>query len=925
MGPLLVFIFVGMLLGALMLELPGVVLGAVIGYLLAQLGRQSADIKALRTDLDALRQRSTASPAAVQPPPQAAETSPADTEQPLPQGTDDAPLEWDFDPQPAQSASAASMAPQPRPEPATAWAASQTTATAAPASVEPSNDLGSRIEGWIRRFLTEGNPIVRIGMVVMFFGLGFLIKYVSSQGLFPIEMRLASVAVVACILLAIGWRTRHKPGGYGLVLQGGGIATLYLTVFAATKLFPLLPSGTAFALMFLIVMLGALMAVLQNAQVLALMATSGGFMAPVLTSDGGGSHVTLFSFYLLLNLGVLSIAWFKRWRLLNWVGFVFTFGITSAWAALKFQPDWYLSSQLFLIGFFLQYLLVSLLFSLRQPPQLRGLVDATLVFGLPIIGFGIQSILLEGNEYALATSAALLATLYWGLALWLWRSHQPALRLLTQAFMAIGLMFATLAIPLALDAQWTSASWALEAAGLIWIGLRQQHRLPRLAGYLLYLAACLSLFWNNSLSTGELPLVQGDFLGLLILSIAALSIALMLETLPKHSLNSEKGFELAALIIGWSWWILALLNEVDAHLARSYFYSAMVLAVTLSTLGLLLLGQRLQWRGIERLGFWLLPSVLIWSAVHMSAMLIDIGSQHPSATLGLIALPAFFALHYCVLWWQRERPGQALLKAWHSAGYWLFAALLVWEARWWQLEMGWQDTSAAVLWFAALAAPLLLLLSTPLWRAEKWPLSHYRELYLQWIAAPLLALLGIWYLFTSTLPGTSALAYLPLLNPLDLLQGLSLLLLIHCYRSRLCNLAALGRDLGLGLIGLCAFSWLNLLVLRAMAHYSGVDYVLPSLWQSLEVQMALSILWSLCALLVMYLARRFQARELWFAGAALLCIIVLKLFTKDLTGTGTLTRIVSFMAVGSLMLLIGYLSPLPGRQGDKQPVPETEA
>lgn len=67
----------------------------------------------------------------------------------------------------------------------------------------------------------------------------------------------------------------------------------------------------------------------------------------------------------------------------------------------------------------------------------------------------------------------------------------------------------------------------------------------------------------------------------------------------------------------------------------------------------------------------------------------------------------------------------------------------------------------------------------------------------------------------------------------------------------------------------------------------------------------------------MRLARARQDRQLWFVGVVFLGLVVLKLFTKDLTGTGTLTRIVSFLAVGSLMLLIGYISPAPAKAQDK--------
>jgi uncharacterized membrane protein len=82
--------------------------------------------------------------------------------------------------------------------------------------------------------------------------------------------------------------------------------------------------------------------------------------------------------------------------------------------------------------------------------------------------------------------------------------------------------------------------------------------------------------------------------------------------------------------------------------------------------------------------------------------------------------------------------------------------------------------------------------------------------------------------------------------------------------------------------------------------------------------MALSILWAICALGVMNLSRRLQMRELWLIGGGLLALVVLKLIFKDLTNSGTLERIVSFMVVGGLMLLIGYLSPIPSKSKTQQ-------
>jgi uncharacterized membrane protein len=57
---------------------------------------------------------------------------------------------------------------------------------------------------------------------------------------------------------------------------------------------------------------------------------------------------------------------------------------------------------------------------------------------------------------------------------------------------------------------------------------------------------------------------------------------------------------------------------------------------------------------------------------------------------------------------------------------------------------------------------------------------------------------------------------------------------------------------------------------------------------------------------------------LWLAGAGLLGLVLVKLFTVDLSGSGTLARVVSFMVVGILILVIGYLSPIPPRQTEAE-------
>jgi uncharacterized membrane protein len=84
----------------------------------------------------------------------------------------------------------------------------------------------------------------------------------------------------------------------------------------------------------------------------------------------------------------------------------------------------------------------------------------------------------------------------------------------------LGVVFGTLAIPLALDAQWTSAAWAVEGAGLYWLGLRQSRSLARAFALFLMLASALTCLYR--IEEGIHTLLVGSPLGAAMLGVALL-------------------------------------------------------------------------------------------------------------------------------------------------------------------------------------------------------------------------------------------------------------------------------------------------------------------------------------------------------------------------------------------------------------------
>jgi len=117
---------------------------------------------------------------------------------------------------------------------------------------------------WVREFLTGGNAVVRVGIIILLFGIGFLLRYLAEHSRVPIGWRLSGVAAGGVALLVVGWRLRRSRAGYALALQGGGVGILYLTVFGALRLYSLLTPALAFPLLVAVAVLAAASAVAQN-------------------------------------------------------------------------------------------------------------------------------------------------------------------------------------------------------------------------------------------------------------------------------------------------------------------------------------------------------------------------------------------------------------------------------------------------------------------------------------------------------------------------------------------------------------------------------------------------------------------------------------------------------------------------------------
>ena len=764
-------------------------------------------------------------------------------------------------------------------------------------------------------WLTGGNAIARIGLLILFFGLAFLLKYAAERNLMPPELRVGGIAVVGLALLIGGWKLRERRAAYGLGLQGGGVAVLYLTTFGAFRLYHLLPPTAAFVMLAVIAVLSAFLAVAQDALVLAVFGTGGGFLAPILASTGGGSHVALFAYYLVLNIGIALVALRKAWRSLNIMGFAFTFFIGLAWGMKFYQPDYLGTTEPFLVAFFLLYIAIAVLQARPDVPDLRRVVDGTLVFGVPLAAFGLQAALMRGTEFGLSFSCIGAAAIYLVLTAALKRTKAARFADLAECFLANGVVFATLAIPFALDARWTSAMWGLEGAAIVWVGLRQRRRVATAFGLALQLLAGGAFYWGYAMQAPGFPWIDATFIGALLLAIAGLVTS---RVMARRSPWPE-AIQLAGPLFVWGlcWWLFAAHHDIQAFLELPYRAAAYVALFAATALFFSQLSLRMDWSEARWPALGLVPALVLGLLAAM------VSHDHPFADYGWAAW--IFALGAVWLTLRRHE-AQALpqfRQLLHAMVALVLAAVGALELHWLAATYTAPHTAWTIAAYAT--APAIVLMALASRRAElSWPVRDNPEAYRVGAGGAFALLLVLWtFAANVTHDGRSdPLPYMPLVNALDLahiLVILAIATLVLAWRRTGVHPSREMAKPAIFFASVATFFWLNAVLLRSIHHYADIPYVAGPMLQSVVVQAALSIFWSVLALALMLFATRHARRAIWIVGVVLMAVVVVKLFVLDLQHVTGVERIVSFIAVGVLMLLVGYFAPVPPRAGEVRP------
>ncbi|MHC4625070.1 MAG: DUF2339 domain-containing protein, partial [Planctomycetota bacterium] len=338
--------------------------------------------------------------------------------------------------------------------------------------------------------------ILIAGIITVIFGAGFFLKYAYDSGWIGPTGRVIIAACAGLAALAVGEVARRR--GYGIVAKGTtalGFALLYLAVFAAHRYYELMTSAPTFFLALLITVAAMLYAVAVDEILAAFLSLLGGFLTPVIVSTGQNLPMPLFSYVTILSAGAMLCAYYRKWRVVDWLSFVGTFALYTGWFEKFYRPvirtttgpPTQMPVALAWLGvFFAVYLLLPVLYQLVKKVKARKEDVFLVLANAAIVFYYLWTILFDNYRPFLAFAAiGLCAAHLLMMAVVVKRCKEDLnLRL---ALSVIGLFFLTIAVPLYLKMYAVAMAWAVEALMLVVIGLRYRSVLTRAAAVVAFI------------------------------------------------------------------------------------------------------------------------------------------------------------------------------------------------------------------------------------------------------------------------------------------------------------------------------------------------------------------------------------------------------------------------------------------------------
>jgi hypothetical protein len=217
-------------------------------------------------------------------------------------------------------------------------------------------------------------------------------------------------------------------------------------------------------------------------------------------STGEGNYVLLFSYIAILNIGLLAISYFKKWKLVTILSFVLTSILFSAWyVKVLFDNKLpHLAALLFATLFYFIFSIVIVLNNLRNK-GVFSLIEYMILIANTFLFFGLGLGIIDNwgiNFKGMFTLLLALYNLVYAIILYKkFGLEKNAIYLL----IGLVLTFVTLTIPIQFEGNQITLFWATEAVLLFWLSQKSKINSFKVSAVIVQLLTILSLLmdWNK--------------------------------------------------------------------------------------------------------------------------------------------------------------------------------------------------------------------------------------------------------------------------------------------------------------------------------------------------------------------------------------------------------------------------------------------
>lgn len=495
------------------------------------------------------------------------------------------------------------------------------------------------------------NLLSKIGIATLVLGIAYFVKYAIDQNWINEIGRVAIGILSGATLILTAHRLRKNYHTFSSILIGGGISVLYITIALAFWDYELFSQEVSFAFLIIITILSVFLSIVYDRQELAIFSLLGGFASPMIVSSGSGNYVVLFSYILILNTGMLILAYKKHWKSISIISYILTQGFYWVWLLTKFTDE-YIGATTFILLFFIQFYLLAMFDFYHQKKKISPFQVAVILGNnLSLFGAGLYifyDLDIDVNGIITISIACMNA-----IPMVILFKNKIRDNNMLYLLIAIVLTFVSLAIPVQLEGCAITMFWAAESVILLWLFNKSSIKIFQIGFILIETLVAISLmmdwqkFYNINFNDDELSIVLNRpfITGIVVLASNVINIWLY----RKNKSLWKNDTEITGTILKfWGILLLFLVPFFELNYQLHYYYSSgyfinLVLGVyCFSFAGGIALyrWKKENWLNITYPG--LLLTILIYSSVY----LYIIYEVREDILFETLSGWSYFAIHY---------------------------------------------------------------------------------------------------------------------------------------------------------------------------------------------------------------------------------------------------------------------------------------